>query len=206
MELTMTSDLTDQEKALIHTKILEKYARAAVSPAGSFNYPTGAPGLRQLGYGEDWWRDFPPALVESFCGVGNPFSLGPLRPGEIVLDLGCGAGFDVAVAARLVGSEGRVVGIDITPDMVTRAWELSALLPFRNLSFQVASAESLPFPSRFFDVVTSNGAFNLVIDKETAAREIFRVLKPGGRLHLADMVLVAPLPSEQANRVDNWYQ
>ncbi len=202
----MTSDLTDQEKTLIHTKILEKYARAAVSPAGSFNYPTGVAGLRQLGYPEDWWGDFPPALLESFCGVGNPFSLGPLQPGETVLDLGCGAGFDVAVAARLVGPEGRVMGIDISPEMVVRAWELSALLPFRNLSFQMASAECLPFPARFFDVVTSNGAFNLVIDKDQAAREMLRVLKPSGRLHLADMVLVEPLPPDQANRIDNWYQ
>jgi arsenite methyltransferase len=202
----MTTDLTDQEKALIHAKILEKYAQAAVSPAGSFNYPTGVPGLRQLGYPEDWWQDFPPALLESFCGVGNPFSLGPLQHGEAVLDLGCGAGFDVAVAARLVGLGGRVVGLDVTPEMVTRAWELSASLPFRNVSFQVASAESLPFPAHFFDVVTSNGAFNLVIDKDKAAQEVLRVLKPGGRLHLADMLLVAPLPPEQANRIDNWYQ
>jgi arsenite methyltransferase len=206
MEMTATTDLTDQEKALIHKNILEKYARAAVTPAGSFSYPTGVEGIRQVGYPEDWWRDFPPALLESFCGVGNPFSLGPLQPGETVLDLGCGAGFDVAVAARLVGLEGRVVGLDISAEMVTRAWELSALLPFRNLSFQVAVAENLPFPSRFFAVVTSNGTFNLVIDKEKAAQEILRVLKPGGRFHLADMVLVAPLPPERANRIDNWYQ
>jgi arsenite methyltransferase len=202
----MTTDLTDQEKALIHQKILEKYTKAAVSPAGSFNYPTGMQGIQQLGYPEDWWRDFPPALLESFCGVGNPFSLGPLQPGEVVLDLGSGAGFDVAVAARLVGPEGRVVGMDFSPDMVTRAWELSALLPFRNNSFQVAAAEDLPFPARFFDVVTTNGTFNLVIDKDKAAREILRVLKPGGRLHLADMVLVAPLPPDRADRIDNWYQ
>jgi arsenite methyltransferase len=204
--LTMTTDLTEQEKALIHTKVLEKYARAAVSPAGGFNYPTGLTGLRQLGYPENWWGDFPPALLESFCGVGNPFSLGPLQPGEQILDIGCGAGFDVAVAALLVGPEGQVVGLDVSPEMVTRAWELAALLPYRNLSFQLASAECLPFPSRFFDLVTSNGAFNLVIDKDAAAHEILRILKPGGRLHLADMVLVNPLPPDQVNRIDNCYQ
>jgi arsenite methyltransferase len=206
LTLIMTTELTDQEKTLIRDKILEKYAQAAKSLAGCFSYPTGVQGLRQLGYPEEWWRDFPPALLESFCGVGNPFSLGPLFPGEVVLDLGCGAGFDVAVAARLVGPEGRVVGVDITPGMVTRAWELSALLPFRNLSFQVASAENLPFPPQFFEVVTSNGIFNLIIDKDRAAQEILRVLKPGGRLLLADMVLVAPLPPDRANLIDNWYQ
>ena len=202
----MDTDLTDQEKALIEAKVREKYVRAAVTPAGSFQYPTGLQGIQQLGYPEEWWRDFPSGLLESFCGVGNPFSLGKMHPGEVILDLGCGAGFDASVAARLVGSVGQVVGIDLTPEMVTRAWEFAALLPFRHLSFQVASAESLPFPDRFFDVVTSNGAFNLVIEKDQAAREIFRVLKPGGRLHLADMLLVTPLPPERQSRIENWYQ
>jgi arsenite methyltransferase len=202
----MTVDLTDQEKALIGDKIREKYTQAASAPAGYFSYPTGIAGIRQLGYPEEWWQDFPPALLESFLGVGNPFSLGQLLPGETVLDLGCGSGLDVAVAARLVGPGGRVVGVDMTPEMVTRAWELATLLPFRNLSFQVAAAENLPFPPQFFEVVTSNGIFNLVIDKEKAAGEILRVLKPGGRLLLADMLLVAPLPPDRDNLIDNWYQ
>jgi ubiquinone/menaquinone biosynthesis C-methylase UbiE len=159
-----------------------------------------------LGYPEEWWRDFPEALLESFCGVGNPFSLGPVHPGEMVLDLGCGAGFDACVAARLVGPEGQVVGVDVTPEMVQRAWEFAALQPFRHLSFQVAAVEKLPFPSQFFDVVISNGVFNLVVEKTQAAAEIFRVLKPGGRLLWADMALVAPLFPERQGLIDNWYQ
>lgn len=202
----MTPDLTDQEKRLIREKIQEKYAQAAVKLAGCFQYPTGVKGIRQLGYPEEWWQNFPVVLLESFCGVGNPFSLGPVHPGEKVLDLGCGTGFDACIAVRLVGPTGQVVGVDVTPEMVNRAWQFASLLPFRNLSFQVASAETLHFPDQFFDVVTSNGVFNLVIEKDKAAEEIFRILKPGGRLHLSDMVLVEPLPSERQSLIENWYQ
>jgi arsenite methyltransferase len=138
--------------------------------------------------------------------VGNPFSLGPLYPGEAVLDVGYGAGFDAFVAAKLVGPAGRVVGLDVTPEMLARAKENQALLDLTNVSFQVGDAEVLSFPDHHFDVVISNGAINLSLDKEKVLKEVHRVLKPGGRFMIADMVLVADLPMEKAGKIDNWYQ
>ena len=201
------TELTEAEKSLIREKIQEKYGQvAAGSPAGCFGYPTGAEGLRQLGYPEEIVRDFPRELLESFCGVGNPFALGPLFPGEAVLDIGCGAGLDALVAAALVGPEGRVAGLDLTPKMIERARLNLELLGFKHVSFEVGDAEALPFPDQEFDVIISNGVFNLALNKEKVFAEAYRVLKPGGRLMLADMVLVEALPPDKASRIDNWYQ
>lgn len=202
----MKMDLSQAEKELIREKIQEKYVGVAAATAGCFRYPTGVEGIRQQEYPEELWGDFPPAILESFCGVGNPFSLGPVRPGEAVLDIGCGAGFDALVAARLVGPKGRVVGVDLTQAMLEKARRHQALLGLNSVSFQEGEAEALPFPDQEFAVVISNGVFNLALDKEKAVREAFRVLKPGGRLMLADMVLTAPLPPERDQKVENWYQ
>jgi len=202
----MPTALTETEKKFIQQKIQEKYAKVAEGPAACFRYPTGMAGLRQLGYPVSWWQDLPPALLESFCGVGNPFSLGPIDPGEAVLDVGCGMGADACLAAGLVGPRGRVVGLDASLPMVARARELTASLSLAHLGFLVASAEKLPFPPRSFNVVMSNGVLNLVLDKLKALREMRRVLVPEGRLYLADMVLVEPLPPERQSRIENWYQ
>lgn len=198
--------LTEQEQRLIREKILEKYGQVAASPAGCFRYPVGREGITALGYPPELWEDLPETLVASFCGVGNPFSLGPIRLGEAVLDVGCGAGFDVFVATRLVGPQGRAVGIDVTPRMVEKAKEHLSRLGWKNVAFQVGEAENLPFPDRDFEAVISNGVLNLTLDKGKAVGEIYRVLKPGGRAMLADMVLVEALPPERDRRIENWYQ
>ena len=202
----MTHDLTEAEKGLIREKIREKYVQAAAAPGGCFRYPTGREGLKQQGYPEAVLAELPPALLEAFCGVGNPFRLGPVYPGDAVLDIGCGVGVDTLIAALLAGPQGRVLGLDATPEMIAKARENLALTGLNHVAFEVGPAESLLFPDNNFDVVISNGVFNLTLNKEQALREAHRVLKPGGRLMVADMMLTAPLPEDRADRIDNWYQ
>jgi SAM-dependent methyltransferase len=203
----MASDFTEIEIHTIREGIRRKYAEVAQGDRGCcFQYPTGKEGLIKLGYSPELLRGIPESVLASFCGVGNPFSLGPINPGETVLDIGCGAGVDTLVAARRVGPQGRVVGVDATAEIIARAQANLALTGLANVSFEVASAEALPLPDGEFEVVISNGVFNLLIDKEQALSESRRVLKPGGRLMLADMVLVQELPKDLAAKVENWYQ
>jgi arsenite methyltransferase len=203
----MSRDLTEPEIHQIRQGIQEKYDKVATQgPSCCFRYPTGKEGLAQQGYPLELLRDFPEEILAAFCGVGNPFSLGPLFPGDAVLDIGCGAGVDSLVAGRMVGPAGRVVGIDVTAAMLTQARENQARLGLGQISFQVGDAKALPFPDNDFDAVISNGVFNLTLNKAQALEETHRVLKPGGRLMLADMVLVAALPPNRQDQVANWYQ
>jgi arsenite methyltransferase len=178
----------------IREDIVARYRKVAVSPAGLFRYPTGEKSARALGYSPAWVTGIPGAIRERFVGVGNPFSLGPIAAGEAVLDLGCGAGFDVLVAAQVVGPTGRVVGLDLSPEMLAVASGALVETPYAWVEFHPGEIEALPFADASFDVALSNGVLNLVPDKPRALREIHRVLRPGGRLQACDMGLVADEP------------
>jgi len=200
----METKFNSDEIKRIREGINEKYKRVANSPNGNFNYPTGRAGLEGQKYETEVLRTLPEDVLASYCGVGNPFSLGPVIKGEAVLDIGCGAGVDTLVAAIMVGSKGLVTGIDLIPEMLKRARTNLEKTSFKNVTFQEGSAEELPFPDETFDVVISNGAFNLIPDKAKALREAFRVLKSSGRFLLADQILIVDTPLDTESMVENW--
>jgi len=202
----MHLELEQIDKGNITKSILEKYAKASVSMEGSFRYPTGVSALKKLGYEEAILRSLPESVQAVYCGVGNPFSLGAIDPGMAVIDIGCGAGVDTLFAALMVGPGGRVVGIDITPEMVERAKANLKQVKLPNVSFHQASADQLDFPPEGFDVAISNGVLNLVANKERALAEIYKVLKPGGRLMLADQVLTGEPPESKKDMLASWYR
>jgi ubiquinone/menaquinone biosynthesis C-methylase UbiE len=146
----------------------------------------------------------PDGSVESFAGVANHFSLGRLDPGQTVLDLGCGAGTDLLIAAQMVGPEGRAIGIDMTPAMLHRARESADAMGLANVELHEGLIETLPVEDASVDVVISNGVIDLVVDKEAVFDEIDRVLKPGGRLQIADVVIHEEVSEDARKRIDLW--
>jgi SAM-dependent methyltransferase len=188
----------------IQEAVRKKYAEVSRSAEGKFQYPTGSVGAEALGYDLSLIGHLPDEVVESFCGVGHPFSLGPIKSGESVLDVGCGTGFDLIVASRLVSPTGQVCGIDLTSEMVERAQANLRRTGVSNAQVHCAGSEAIPHADSTFDVVISNGVLNLSPEKERSFREIYRVLKPNGRLQFADIILNEDLPAEVANSLEAW--
>jgi len=202
----MEFELTSEDRDRIIKSIRQKYAEFSRSPEGKFTYPTGRLGMEKLKYDQTIIEELPNDLVNAYCGVGNPFSIGPINEGERVLDIGCGAGIDTFVAAKTVGNRGKVAGIDMTTEMLSYARKNLTKLLSDNVSLQEASAEALPYADETFDVVISNGVFNLIPDKKKAVEEVYRVLKPYGKMMIADQVLIGSLPVNKEERIESWFR
>ncbi len=202
----MEIEFSSQEKDKIYKGIRKKYKKVAKKPDGLFKYPTGKAGLEALQYDSEIIKALPETVIASYCGVGNPFALGAVNEGESVLDIGCGSGVDTIFAAKMTGPTGKVVGIDLMPEMLQRAKENLTLANLDGVTYGEASADKLSFPDENFDAVISNGAFNLIPDKAKALSEVFRVLKQGGRMMIADQILIGELPSKRKQIIKSWSQ
>jgi SAM-dependent methyltransferase len=193
----------DIDVDLLKSEIKKTYACVSDEPETEFIFPTGRAWAEDLGYPPEL-ANVPDAAVESFAGVANPWGLGRLERGERVLDLGSGAGTDSLVASQMIGEEGRVTGIDMTPEMLAKARAAAAEMRATNVDFVEAEAERLPFPDESFDVVISNGVIDLIPDKDAVFSELHRVLAPGGRLQIADVTIQNPVSDEGRRNIDLW--
>jgi SAM-dependent methyltransferase len=201
--MTTPQALTVEPEAL-RASVREKYRAVALDPNGTFHFHTGRPLASLLGYDRDLVDRLPDRAVESFAGVANPFSVRPLGQDDRVVDIGSGGGFDSIVAAHLVGTGGRVVGVDMTPEMLAKARDTARLMGLAHVEFREGIAEDLPVDDRWADVVISNGVLNLVADKTQVFSEIFRVLRPGGRVQFADIAVGRPVPDDAACNIELW--
>lgn len=184
--------------------IQKEYEQVALEPERGFHFHTGRPLARLLGYPDEWLEKIPELSIESFAGTGNPFSLGALQSGDKVVDVGSGAGIDSLIAARMVAPAGRVVGVDMTPAMLEKASRAARESGIVNVEFRKGYAEALPIEDDWADVVISNGVLNLAPNKSAVLSEMARVLKPGGRLQIGDILVQKAVPESAKQKIDLW--
>ncbi len=199
-----TKDDVGLDAEALREQVRSKYREVAAHPQGAHHFHTGRFLARHIGYDEAFTASLPDVAVESFAGVANPFSMRKLEPGERVVDIGSGAGFDCFVAAHLVGERGTVVGVDMTDEMLAKSRETAGKLGLGQVEFRKGLAEQLPVEDGSADVVISNGVINLCADKQVVFSEIHRVLKPGGWLQFADIANGNPVPPGALGNIDLW--
>jgi len=192
----------DPEK--LREEVRAKYREVAETPDASFHFHTGRKAARRCRYDMNLVAELPDTAVESFAGVANPFELRTIAAGERIVDVGSGAGFDSLLAAMTTGSDGHVIGVDMTAEMLDKSRQLASTLDVGHLEFREGLAEALPIDDGWADVVISNGVFNLCPDKQVAFNEVFRVLRPGGVLQFADIANGRPVPEEAMREIDLW--
>ena len=189
---------------VLRSEIQKTYTEVSTEQGREFIFPTGRAWAEELGYPQPELSRVPDESVESFAGVANHFALGRLDPGQMVLDLGCGAGTDLLIAAQMVGPDGQAIGIDMTPAMLDRVRASAREVGLANIEVHESLIESLPLDDASVDVVISNGVIDLIVDKEAVFDEIDRVLRPGGRLQIADVVIHKEVSEDARKRIDLW--
>ena len=188
----------------LRQEIQKEYASVARDPQKGYHFHTGRRAADVHGYDETLYADLPEANIASFAGTGNPFLAGLLHAGETVVDVGSGVGFDALIAAKMVGPGGRVDGIDMTQDMLDKARAGAAEMGFNHVEFREGLAESVPLPDNYADVVISNGVLNLTLDKTATLHEWWRILKPGGRLQIGDILVARAIPASALDDISLW--
>lgn len=196
----MMQELPEEVRRMVE----DRFVRIAATPRDEQKFPVGPESAKALGYDADEIQALPPSVTESFCGVGNPLGLGKLQAGETVLDLGCGAGLDCILAARRVGPTGKTIGVDMTVAMLDKARHNAGSLGLENVEFHQGHLEQLPLKDDSVDVAMTNGVFNLCPDKPKALSEVLRVLRPGGRLQMADILLHDDVAPEEVAKKGTW--
>jgi len=198
------TDVIPVDEDLLRLEIQKHYAEVATSPDHEFHFHTGREAARQVGYAEAIIEGIPETVIASFAGVANPFHFGLPEPGETVLDVGSGAGVDAIIAAVAVGPEGRVIGVDMTPEMLDAARHNTDHMGLSNIEFREGLVERLPVDAESVDLVISNGVLNLMVDKHGAYKQIARALKPGGRFQIADICVDKPVSEGAKRNIDLW--
>jgi SAM-dependent methyltransferase len=194
----------DVDTATLRKAIQDEYKEVAEDPGKGFHFHTGRKLTKIVGYKDEWLEGVSESAIASFAGTGNPFAMGELAGGEKVVDIGSGGGIDSLVAARMVGPDGEVIGIDMTPEMLETARAAAAESGIDNVDFREAYMEEIPVPDGWADVVISNGVLNLTPDKQKTLGEMFRVLRPGGRLQIGDILVGREVSDAAKQRIDLW--